>query len=420
MRRDWITHVVFAAVSCVLLAISTGAGGTTPPETEPARIGPDQTEVLETEPAEEAAEPGAEEIRLEMPPVEIETPGEVGFENASLRGVRVQAQGVVYGEPGERRYFSEALFPEFLGDSPDIRELNRLIGFRHRNFEESSPDRWADDPEKTFTYAARQEGPLLTVTLLGYFNGAWQMLDDAYTVDTETGIAPAYQAIRDQFAPVDRSGGLVETRYEGFQDEAAGPTATLHLPRVLLASPDAEAVNQEIADRRRTEGGMYGFEDGDIHVWYEAYQYGGLLSVGIKERNIFDCTHVTGGWTFDLNTGELLDNREVLARLGAAPEDFSEQLRGQVLDILDGALETALEMCGEYDWLDEAAVRETYERECRDAREWAYAPEEFAFYVTDTGEVHLSLWDSSHRVWGDCDCEDWTYERTLTFPQSAG
>lgn len=127
----------------------------------------------------------------------------------------------------------------------------------------------------------------------------------------------------------------VETRYVGFGNEGDSATpeeqGTLYLPRILLDSPDGTAVNRLIQtwyeeNQRDTKGsgqtdaleadGLPIWDPMWDHVWYAANTWDGMLSVGILCRNVFGSVHVQGGWTFDLDHGTLLDNQEVLARVG--------------------------------------------------------------------------------------------------------
>lgn len=317
------------------------------------------------------------------------------------------------------------LLPELLLDSPDAQLFNQRVERLYQELVRYYQT--VEDPDMTWNYRAELADTEMRITL--WETGkAGEGQSCTYTVDLETGKFPCLEDIQGNFLPENHAPELVSTRYEGFLEPSW--YGTLVLPEILLDSPDAEAVNQEIEamywNGLRKAGTPDEAMTAEMMFWdtwwdsvsYAAYQYDRMLSVGIRLNNVFGCVHIIAGWTFDVSTGELLSDREVLARLGAAPEDFSEQLRKHVLEIFDETLAAVLS--GDYPYSDAENAQKAYETECQWAREQAFSVEEFPFYVSDTGEIHISRWDSSHRIYGECDCDDWNYEMTLTFPKSAG
>lgn len=222
----------------------------------------------------------------------------------------------------------------------------------------------------------------------------------------------------------------VETRYVGFGNEGDSATpeeqGTLYLPRILLNSPDGTAVNRLIQTwYEENQGDTKGSGQTDAleadglpiwdpmwdHVWYAANTWDGMLSVGILCRNVFGSVHVQGGWTFDLDHGTLLDNQEVLARVGISQfvQAVRQELRAMVTQEWDAIAQRSAQPG---DVIAEHA-EENRDRLLAEIQSGQHDPEDPAVFVTGDGAVCLSVWNPSQEYYYDGGDEDWTTLITL-------
>lgn len=144
------------------------------------------------------------------------------------------------------------------------------------------------------------------------------------------------------------------------------------------------------------------------------------MSVGITRNNVLGCNHVERGWSFDLETGCLLSQEELLSRMGVTPAEVKEAVRRELLAFVESGRDLILEECIHPDDFIAAHAEENYARLCEEIRDGVHDPEAPALYVTDTGELHLSVWDPSNQYYYDSGDGDWTEELAPRFPQSAG
>ena len=175
---------------------------------------------------------------------------------------------------------------------------------------------------------------------------------------------------------------------------------TLYLPRILLDSPDGTAVNRLIQtwyeenQRDTKESGQTDALEADglpiwdpmwDHVWYAANTWDGMLSVGILCRNVFDSVHVQGGWAFDLDHGTLLDNQEVLARVGISQfvQAVRQELRAMVTQEWDAIAQRSAQPG---DVIAEHA-EENRDRLLAEIQSGQHDPEDPAVFVTGDGAV---------------------------------
>lgn len=222
----------------------------------------------------------------------------------------------------------------------------------------------------------------------------------------------------------------VETRYVGFGNEGGSADAeeqgTLYLPRILLDFPDGTAVNRLIQtwyeeNRRDTkESGQTDVFEADgppiwdpmwDHVWYAANTWDGMLSVGILCRNVFGSVHVQGGWTFDLDHGTLLDNQEVLARLGVS--QFAQAVRRELSAMVTREWDAITQWSAQPGDVIAEHAEENRDRLLAEIQGGQHDPEDPAVFVTGDGAVCLSVWNPSQEYYYDGGDEDWTVLITL-------
>lgn len=147
------------------------------------------------------------------------------------------------------------------------------------------------------------------------------------------------------------------------------------------------------------------------HVWYAANTWDGMLSVGILCRNVFGSVHVQGGWAFDLDHGTLLDNQEVLARVGISQfvQAVRQELRAMVTQEWDAIAQRSAQPG---DVIAEHA-EENRDRLLAEIQSGQHDPEAPAVFVTGDGAVCLSVWNPSQEYYYDGGDEDWTTLITL-------
>lgn len=332
---------------------------------------------------------------------------------------------------GVEKDLGPVLLPELLLDSPDARLFNQRVEQLYQKL--ARYYQTVEKPAVTWNYQAEWTDTEMKLSLWET-DKAGEGQSCCYTVNLATGEIPYLKDTWKGFPAENHAQELVSTRYEGFLEPSW--YSSLVLPEILLDSPDAEAVNREIETMYRDNAEEIEYYDVEMkksmteaqaiwdpwwdNVWYTAYQSDGILSVGITCDNVFGCRHVQRGWNFDLETGRLLRSDELLSRMGVSQADFLEAVRQKLIEFVGLAKDQILEdyPTGEFEESKHAA--ENYLRLCEEIRAGAHDPEAPAIYITDTGEIHLSVWNPSCQYYGAGGDGDWTEELALTFSENAG
>ena len=161
------------------------------------------------------------------------------------------------------------------------------------------------------------------------------------------------ERITDQFA--------LEKNVSGVWGEEAVQYISVHVPQLVCDSPDAAALNEELAamyaaDFREyeayEEAGQPGGEYPQIGVGWDAYWYGDCVSLVVRSRYGGTAPWRYSGWCFDFATSRQLTVAEMLQRMGLDPDEVQAQVQRQAMQAFDremaqGAYYEGLRLGGE-------------------------------------------------------------------------
>ena len=138
---------------------------------------------------------------------------------------------------------------------------------------------------------------------------------------------------------------------------------SIHVPQFVCDSPDAAALNEELAAMYVAEYKDYeSYPDAEVPqgeespqteiINWDAYWYGDCVSLVIRRRDYDDAPWYYSGWCFDFATGKRLTTAELLQRMGLDPDEVQTQVYRQAMqafdrDMAQGAYYESLRLGGE-------------------------------------------------------------------------
>ena len=138
---------------------------------------------------------------------------------------------------------------------------------------------------------------------------------------------------------------------------------SIHVPQFVCDSPDAAALNEELAAMYVAEYKDYeSYPDAEVPqgeespqteiINWDAYWYGDCVSLVIRRRDYDDAPWYYSGWCFDFATGRRITTAEMLQRMGLDPDEVQQQVQRQAMQAFDremaqGAYYEGLRLGGE-------------------------------------------------------------------------
>ena len=136
----------------------------------------------------------------------------------------------------------------------------------------------------------------------------------------------------------------------------------IHVPQLVCDSPDAAALNEELAAMYAAEYKDYesypdaevpqGEECSQTEINWDAYWYGDCVSLVMRSHDYDDAPWYYSGWCFDFATGRQITTAEMLQRMGLDPDEVQQQVQRQAMQAFDremaqGAYYEGLRLGGE-------------------------------------------------------------------------
>ena len=121
---------------------------------------------------------------------------------------------------------------------------------------------------------------------------------------------------------------------------------SIHVPQLVCDSPDAAALNDELAAMYVAEYKDYeSYPDAEVPqgeespqteiINWDAYWYGDCVSLVIRRRDYDDAPWYYSGWCFDFATGRQITTAEMLQRMGLDPDEVQAQVQRQAMQAFD-------------------------------------------------------------------------------------
>ena len=120
---------------------------------------------------------------------------------------------------------------------------------------------------------------------------------------------------------------------------------SIHVPQLVCDSPDAAALNEELAAMYAAEYKDYesypdaevpqGEECSQTEINWDAYWYGDCVSLVMRSHDYEDAPWYYSGWCFDFATGKRLTTAELLQRMGLDPDEVQTQVYRQAMQAFD-------------------------------------------------------------------------------------
>ena len=121
---------------------------------------------------------------------------------------------------------------------------------------------------------------------------------------------------------------------------------SIHVPQFVCDSPDAAALNEELAAMYVAEYKDYeSYPDAEVPqgeespqteiINWDAYWYGDCVSLVIRRRDYDDAPWYYSGWCFDFATGRQITTAEMLQRMGLDPDEVQQQVQRQAMQAFD-------------------------------------------------------------------------------------
>ena len=120
---------------------------------------------------------------------------------------------------------------------------------------------------------------------------------------------------------------------------------SIHVPQLVCDSPDAAALNDELAAMYAAEYMDYesdpdaevpqGEECSQTEINWDAYWYGDCVSLVMRSHDYDDAPWYYSGWCFDFATGRRLTTAELLQRMGLDPDEVQAQVYRQAMQAFD-------------------------------------------------------------------------------------
>ena len=119
----------------------------------------------------------------------------------------------------------------------------------------------------------------------------------------------------------------------------------IHVPQLVCDSPDAAALNEELAAMYVAEYKDYesdpdaevpqGEECSQTEINWDAYWYGDCVSLVMRSHDYDDAPWYYSGWCFDFATGRQITTAEMLQRMGLDPDTVQQQMQRQAMQTFD-------------------------------------------------------------------------------------
>ena len=137
---------------------------------------------------------------------------------------------------------------------------------------------------------------------------------------------------------------------------------SIHVPQLVCDSPDAAALNEELAAMYVAEYKDYesdpdaevpqGEECPQTEINWDAYWYGDCVSLVMRSHDYDEAPWYYSGWCFDFATGRQITTAEMLQRMGLDPDEVQQQVQRQAMQAFDremaqGAYYEGLRLGGE-------------------------------------------------------------------------
>ena len=121
---------------------------------------------------------------------------------------------------------------------------------------------------------------------------------------------------------------------------------SIHVPQLVCDSPDAAALNEELAAMYVAEYKDYeSYPDAEVpqgeesppteSINWDAYWYGDCVSLVIRRRDYDDAPWYYSGWCFDFATGKRITTAEMLQHMGLDPDEVQAQVQRQAMQTFD-------------------------------------------------------------------------------------
>ena len=136
----------------------------------------------------------------------------------------------------------------------------------------------------------------------------------------------------------------------------------IHVPQFVCDSPDAAALNEELAAMYAAEYMDYesypdaevpqGEECSQTEINWDAYWYGDCVSLVMRSHDYDEGPLYYSGWCFDFATGRQITTAEMLQHMGLDPDEVQAQVQRQAMQAFDremaqGAYYEGLRLGGE-------------------------------------------------------------------------
>ena len=137
---------------------------------------------------------------------------------------------------------------------------------------------------------------------------------------------------------------------------------SIHVPQLVCDSPDAAALNEELAAMYVAEYKDYesnpdaevpqGEECPQTEINWDAYWYGDCVSLVMRSHDYDEAPWYYSGWCFDFATGRQITTAEMLQRMELDPDTVQQQVQRQAMQAFDremaqGAYYEGLRLGGE-------------------------------------------------------------------------
>ena len=121
---------------------------------------------------------------------------------------------------------------------------------------------------------------------------------------------------------------------------------SIHVPQLVCDSPDAAALNEELAAMYVAEYKDYeSYPDAEVPqgeespqteiINWDAYWYGDCVSLVIRSHDYDDAPWYYSGWCFDFATGRQITTAEMLQHMGLDPDEVQAQVQRQAMQTFD-------------------------------------------------------------------------------------
>ena len=121
---------------------------------------------------------------------------------------------------------------------------------------------------------------------------------------------------------------------------------SIHVPQFVCDSPDAAALNEELAAMYAAEYMDYeSYPDAEVPqgeespeteiINWDAYWYGDCVSLVMRSRDYDDAPWYYSGWCFDFATGRRITTAEMLQHMGLDPDEVQTQVQRQAMQAFD-------------------------------------------------------------------------------------